>query len=74
MPPKSREQRLFGAACLRLALEAKVADKAGGLEIYEATLADLGVSDDEVEIYLATHREEVRSALAAGRRAGGGDA
>ncbi|MCK6546508.1 hypothetical protein L6R52_11710 [Myxococcota bacterium] len=67
MPPKSREQRLFGAACLKLTLERTHGDRAATLEIYEATLRDLDLTDGAVEEYLSAHRSEVQAALDARR-------
>ena len=69
MPPRTREERLFGAACLKLALEERGA-KASTMEIYEGALADLGLTDAEVDQYLGGHGDEVRAALAARRRGG----
>lgn len=65
MAPKTREERLFGAACLKVTLE-----KNGGSamnEIYTATLADLGLEPGEVEAYLRTARTRVEAALEAAR-------
>lgn len=67
MAPKTREQRLFGAACLKVTLE-----RSGGSamnEIYKSTLDDLGVNADDVEEYLGQVREDVEAALDAGRPA-----
>lgn len=71
MPPKSREQRLLGAACVRVALE-----RSGGSpdnEIYRGTLLDLGLTEADVNEYLLQHRAEVERRLDAhrsGRRGG----
>lgn len=62
MPPRTKEERLFGAACLKLTLEAR---GGGPTEIYESTLVDLGLTDEEVEAYLAEHRDVVKAALEA---------
>lgn len=65
MAPKTREERLFGAACLRVTLE-----RNGGSamnEIYIATLEDLGLSAEEVDTYLQGARAQVESALNSGR-------
>jgi hypothetical protein len=56
---KTKEQRLFGAAYLKLKLAGR------GREIYESTLSDLDLMDDEVEAYLAEHRDMVEAALEA---------
>ncbi len=60
MPKRTKEQRLFGAACLKLKLEAR---GGGPSEIYESTLQDLDVTDEEVDVYLAEHRDMVQAAL-----------
>jgi hypothetical protein len=58
---KSGDEALFGAACLKVAL-----DRRGGpSEIYEETLQDLGLDPSEVEAYLAEHRDVVEAALEA---------
>jgi len=57
---KTKDQRLFGAACLKLKLAGR-----GANEIYESTLADLDLTDAEVEAYLAEHRDMVEAALEA---------
>jgi hypothetical protein len=62
VPPKSRDERLFGAACLKLTVSGS-ALAAGGGEIYEATLRDLGLTDDEVIEYLRANEARVREAL-----------
>ncbi len=67
MAPRTREERLFGAACLRVKLE-KGASPPAANEIYRATIQDLGLTETEVEAYLANHRGAVESALASGRR------
>ncbi|CAN0595628.1 unnamed protein product, partial [Laminaria digitata] len=57
MAPKTREERLFGAACLRVTLE-----RNGGSamnEIYNATLDDLGLEAEDVDTYLETERVKV---------------
>lgn len=67
MAPRTREERLFGAACLRVKLE-KGGTPPAASEIYQATIADLGLSETDVEQYLARHRATVESALASGRK------
>ena len=60
MPPRTREQRLFGAACLKVQLE-----RAGisNSEIYEGALSDLELTDAEVIDYLTRERNRVETAL-----------
>jgi hypothetical protein len=65
---KPKDQRLFGAACLKLTLEAR----GGPSEIYEATLKDLEVTAEEVDAYLSEHRDVVKAALATRGRTNGG--
>lgn len=65
MSAKSKEERLFGAACLKLKLEAL----GGPSEIYESTLEDLALTEAEVGAYLAEHRDVVEAALRAHGRA-----
>jgi hypothetical protein len=71
MPPKSREERLFGASCLKLKLEKTVGQRAAAVEIYQDTLRDLGLSEEDVDAYVDAHRGEIEAALASGRRHGG---
>jgi len=65
MAPKTRDERLFGAACLRVTLERNQGSAMN--EIYSATLSDLGLSAEEVDIYLQEARPKVEAALDAGR-------
>lgn len=59
---RTREEKLFGAACLKVAL----AGHSGGTSgIYDGALSDLGLTDAEVEAYLEQHRAEVEAQLAA---------
>ena len=60
--PRSRADRLFGAACLKVTLERSSGKKATG-EIYEGALEDLQLTDDEVHHYLLEHRSTVEAAL-----------
>jgi hypothetical protein len=67
MPPRTREERLFGAACLKVQLE-RLGGKAGSMNIYRGALDDLQVTDEEVDAYLLEARPSVEAALA--RRGG----
>ena len=60
MPPRTREQRLFGAACLKVQLERKGISRS---EIYEGALCDLKLKDEEVVEFLSRERERVEAAL-----------
>jgi len=66
MAPKTREERLFGAACLRVTLEQNGGSAMN--QIYNATLDDLGLAAEDVDTYLETERARVEAALASGRR------
>lgn len=66
MAPKTREEKLFGAACLKVTLEKSEGSATN--EIYIGTLSDLGLEPDEVEVYLRAERPRVEAALEAGRR------
>jgi len=61
---RTREEKLFGAACLRLTLESRNPSAASS-EIYRGALSDLGLTEDDVEEYLRAHRGEVEARLAA---------
>lgn len=65
MQPKSKEQRLFGAACLKVTLQQN-GQASQGSSIYDEALIELGLSDAEVRRYLEENRERVESALVAG--------
>lgn len=63
MVSRTREERLFGAACLRAMLDRTGQGKGPGGEIYQGALEDLGVTEAEVLAYLDAHRAEVEAAL-----------
>lgn len=65
MPPRTKAQRLFGAACLKLGLERGQGQLAGANEIYQGALVDLELTEDEVEQFLSEHRADVERAFAA---------
>lgn len=71
MPPKTREERLFGASCLKLKLQKTLGERAGAVEIYQQTISDLGLTDEDVDVYLDKNRSLVEAALAKGTRHGG---
>jgi|GEM_PF-3123139 len=60
MPPRTREQRLFGAACLKVQLERTGFSRS---EIYDGTLCDLELTDEEVVDFLSRERGRVEAAL-----------
>ncbi len=60
---------LFGAAVLKLSFRMRGDEASEGFQrVYEGVLRDLGVSDEEVEQYLATHRDEVEQAARGQRK------
>ncbi|HEY6909859.1 MAG TPA: hypothetical protein VI356_10845 [Myxococcales bacterium] len=66
--PPARKSPLFGAAVVKAVLR-----KRGGVratsELYEGILRDLGITDAQVEDYLADHAVEVEQAIKShGRR------
>ena len=69
MAPKTREEKLFSAAVLRRSFELQESRYQDGFRfVYEGVLRDLGLGEQEVEEYLAAHREEVEKVI--GRRGG----
>ncbi len=62
MGAKTKEERLFGAACLRIKLQSHFSDILKN-ELYTSTLEDLRLTNEEVEAYLQVHEEMVREAL-----------
>jgi hypothetical protein len=64
---KTRSEKLFSAAVLRLSFELQDGQyKEGFRFVYEGVLRDLELAEDDVEAYLASHRAEVEAAI--GRR------
>jgi hypothetical protein len=64
---KTREEKLFSAAVLRRSFELQESRYQDGFRfVYEGVLRDLGLEEQEVEEFLAAHREEVERAI--GRR------
>lgn len=60
---------LFGAAVLKLSLHKKgMADQPGFRVVYFGALKDLGVTDTEVDAYIANHKQELEEHIAAHRR------
>ncbi len=65
----ARKNPLFGAAIVKAVLRKRAGDGAATSSLYEGILRDLGVSDADVERYLAEHEEEVELAIRShGRR------
>jgi hypothetical protein len=65
---KSVEERLFAAAVLRRSFELRGEEYAEGFRfVYEGVLRDMGLEDEAVLAFLASHRVEVEQAI--GRKA-----
>jgi hypothetical protein len=65
----AQKNPLLGAAVVKAVLRKKSGDGQATSALYEGILRDLGVTDAEVEEYLATHQEEVEAAIRShGRR------
>ncbi len=65
MAPKSRQERLFGAACLKKTLAENGSSETAS-SIYQGALTDLGLTDEEVDAYLREHEQKVEAALVRG--------
>jgi hypothetical protein len=64
---KSVEERLFAAAVLRRSFQLRGEEYADGFRfVYDGVLRDMGLEDDAVLAFLATHLDEVD--LAIGRK------
>ncbi len=60
---------LFGAAVVKAVLRKRTGGGQSTSSLYEGILRDLGVTDEDVEVYLAEHSEEVELAIRShGRR------
>jgi len=63
MATRKREP-IFGAAVLKLSFLQRGEDAGEGFRrVYEGVLRDLGVTDEEVDAYLAQHEAEVLDAI-----------
>jgi hypothetical protein len=66
---QTRKDPLFGAAVVKAVLRKRTGDPSATSELYEGVLRDLGVTDAQVEKYLADHKAEVEKAIRShGRR------
>ena len=64
-----RKNPLLGAAVVKAVLRKRSGDSSATSALYEGILRDLGVSDAQVERFLADHEEEVERAIRShGRR------
>lgn len=65
--PKTRAEKLFSAAVVRRSFELQEGRYQEGFRfVYEGVLRDLGLTEHDVNEYLAAHRAEVDEAI--GRR------
>jgi hypothetical protein len=65
----TRKNPLFGAAVVKLVLRKRTGESGASSSLYEGILRDLGVTDAEVEKFLAEHEAEVERAIRShGRR------
>ncbi len=61
---KTKQERLFSAAVLRLSFELQDGQYKDGFRfVYEGVLRDLGLEEADVDAYLADHRAEVLAAI-----------
>jgi hypothetical protein len=61
---KTRQERLFSAAVLRVSFELQDGQYKDGFRfVYEGVLRDLGLEEKDVDAYLADHRAEVLAAI-----------
>lgn len=60
---KTQRERLFGAAVLKVSSTLRGAHESPAYKsIYPGVLRDLGVTDEEVDAYVESNREEVERA------------
>jgi hypothetical protein len=66
---KGDKNPLLGAAVVKAVLRKRTGDSDATSALYEGVLRDLGVTDAQVEKYLAEHQDEVEQAIRShGRR------
>lgn len=66
---RAAKNPLLGAAVVKAVLRKRTGDPEATSALYEGILRDLGVTDAEVDRYLAKHEKEVEQALRShGRR------
>ena len=60
---KTREQKLFGAAVLKVSFLLREAGDSPAFKlVYPGVLRDLGLEDSEVDAFIASNRESVEKA------------
>ncbi len=67
---ESKRSPLFGAAVLKALLSQRDQGQEAEKELYRGILRDLGVSDEEVEQYLARNQDEIDQAIGGYRKRG----
>ena len=68
-PKAGKKNPLFGAAVVKAVLRKRTGDPGATSTLYEGILRDLGVTDAQVEKYLAEHEVEIEQAIRShGRR------
>jgi len=68
-PGSGKKNPLFGAAVVKAVLRKRTGDTRATSSLYEGILRDLGVTDADVEQYLAEHEKDVEQAIRShGRR------
>jgi hypothetical protein len=66
---EGKRSPLFGAAVVKAVLRKRTGDSDATSALYEGILRDLGVTDAQVEQYLAEHGDDVEQAIRShGRR------
>jgi hypothetical protein len=66
---KTRAEKLFSAAVLRLSFELQDGQYREGFRyVYEGVLRDLELEEKDVEEYLGSHRAEVEAAIGRKKR------
>ncbi len=61
---KTKSERLFSAAVLRRSFELQDGQYREGFRfVYEGVIRDLGLEDQEVQDFMAAHRDEVEAAI-----------
>lgn len=67
--PARKKDPLFGAAVLKLTFQRRSDEQSPQfVSIYEGVLRDLGITDAQVDAYLASHRSKVEAAIDGGDR------
>jgi hypothetical protein len=65
---RAEKDRRFGAAVLKAAFLSRGEAAPAYREVFEGTLRDLGLQEEEIDRYIADHREEIEEACRALKR------